>query len=193
MIEALLAALSVAGASGLNAWLPALLVAVAARLDLVELASPYDVLSSDAGLAVVAAGFALDFVADKVPVLDHALHAVGTVVHPIAAAFVAAGVGGDEVAPAALLAGGAVVGEGIHLARAAARPLSSVLTGGVATPALSLGEDTGALLITLAALALPILGAIAVVALAWGLAVLAHRVRARIRSGSGPDPPPLRA
>src|SRR5207302_1518814 len=70
------AAFGLAGASGLNATLPLLIVSLLARLGLVHLASPYDALASDIafyGLIVLAV---VEFAIDKIPALDSVGHAV---------------------------------------------------------------------------------------------------------------------
>ncbi|TMF51962.1 MAG: DUF4126 domain-containing protein, partial [Chloroflexi bacterium] len=77
------AAFGLAGASGLNATLPLLIVSLLARLGLVHLASPYDALASDIafyGLIVLAV---VEFAIDKIPALDSVGHAV---MLPVAAA-----------------------------------------------------------------------------------------------------------
>src|SRR5438552_6701951 len=77
------AAFGLAGASGLNATLPLLIVSLLARLGLVHLASPYDALASEIafyGLIVLAV---VEFAIDKIPALDSVGHAV---MLPVAAA-----------------------------------------------------------------------------------------------------------
>src|SRR5438067_12774493 len=80
---ALPAAFGLAGASGLNATLPLLIVSLLARLGLIHLAPPFDALTSDIafwGLLVLAV---VEFAIDKVPALDSVGHAV---MLPVAAA-----------------------------------------------------------------------------------------------------------
>jgi len=70
------AAFGLAGATGLNATLPLLIVSLLARLGLIHLASPYDALDTDIafwGLLVLAV---VEFAIDKVPALDSVGHAV---------------------------------------------------------------------------------------------------------------------
>ena len=77
------AAFGLAGASGLNATLPLLIVSLLARMGLIQLASPFDALESDIafyGLLVLAV---IEFAMDKVPALDSVGHAV---MLPVAAA-----------------------------------------------------------------------------------------------------------
>ena len=79
-IGSVLASFGLAGAAGLNAWLPLFASALLDRLGVVDLGAPFDELSTTTGLVVLGTLLVLDFVGDKVPALDHALHAVGTVI-----------------------------------------------------------------------------------------------------------------
>ncbi|HWI21353.1 MAG TPA: DUF4126 domain-containing protein, partial [Baekduia sp.] len=132
METVLLAALGLAGASGLNAWLPALVIAISSRAGGIELSEPYDQIASDPGLVILAIGFAFDFLTDKVPAIDSVANALGTVIHPVAGAVVAASQTGADVPPAVLLVAGALTAEGIHAGRATLRPVATTLTGGIA-------------------------------------------------------------
>ena len=85
-LGSLLAAFGLSGAAGLNAWLPLFASALLARADVVELAAPLDDLSSNAGLVVLAVLTVADFVGDKIPLVDHVLHVLGTVIAPASGA-----------------------------------------------------------------------------------------------------------
>ena len=74
-IGSVLAAFGLSGAAGLNAWLPLFVSALLHRLDVVELSNPFDELATTTGLIVLGTLTVLDFVGDKIPVIDHALHA----------------------------------------------------------------------------------------------------------------------
>lgn len=170
-----LAAFGLSGAAGLNAWVPMLGVALAGRLGWVETDASYDFLESTPALIVLSVGFVVDFVGDKVPVVDHVLHAVGGVVGPAAGAIVFAaqsGVAGD-LDPNIALVLGAITAGTIHVGRASMRPLSTATTAGAGNPVVSLVEDAGAAVLTVVAFLLPILAALAVLAvvvagiLAW--------------------------
>src|SRR5689334_20995341 len=80
------AAFGLSGAAGLNAWLPLFMAALLDRLDVVHLGDPFGQLSTTPGLAVLGTLLVADFVGDKVPAVDHVLHAIGTVVHPASGA-----------------------------------------------------------------------------------------------------------
>ena len=173
-LTSLCAACGLSAAAGLNAWLPLFAGAFAQRLDLVDLAQPFDDLSGTVALVVLALLTVADFVGDKIPAVDSVLHAVGTVVAPVSGAALFTGqTGSDTDLPtlAAILLGGSVAAS-IHAGRATIRPISTVGTAGMANPALSLIEDIGALGLTLAAFIVPVLAAIAAIGLVVLIVVL---------------------
>jgi hypothetical protein len=178
-IGSILAALGLSGAAGLNAGLPLLAGALLQRLDVVELAEPFDTLSSTTGLILLAVAFVADLVGDKVPAVDHVLHAIGTVVHPVAGAVAFTGPAGAETdLPAvATAAAGALVAGSLHAARAAVRPLSTAGTGGLGNPVLSVAEDVTSAILTVLALLAPVLAVLVLVALVVALVSAWRRVR----------------
>ena len=158
-----LTGLGLSGAAGLNAWLPAFAGALLTRLGVVELGEPFDELSKTPALIVLGVLTAADFVGDKIPAVDHVLHSVGTVIAPISGTILFTGET-DASLIVSLLAGGSTA-EAVHAARSAVRPLSTVTTGGIGNPVLSLLEDLGSALLTLFAFVVPVLAVLAVVAL----------------------------
>ena len=178
-IGSVLAAFGLSGAAGLNAWLPLLLAALLVRLDVVELADPFGDLGSTTGLAVLAVLTLADFVGDKVPAVDHVLHAVGGVVAPASGAVLFAGQTGLETdlpaAGAALL--GALTAGSVHAERAFARSGSTVGTAGAANPVVSLVEDVVSVALVVVAFLAPVLAFLAVVALLVGGLLVVRRVR----------------
>lgn len=180
-IGAVLAAFGLSGAAGLNAWLPLFASALLDRLDVVELAAPFDDLSSTAGLVVLAVLTTADFVGDKVPLVDHVLHLLGTVVAPASGAILFTGQTGTETDLPTLAAVllGAVTAGSIHAGRSAVRPVSTATTGGIGNPVLSLGEDLGSLALVAAAFVLPLLAVILLVAFTLAWIRFARRFRRR--------------
>ena len=172
------AAFGLAGATGLNATLPLLIVSLLARLGLIQLAHPYDALESDIafwGLLVLAV---IEFAIDKVPALDSVGHAVMTPVAIAAGAILFASQTGTitSVHPgllvlASLLVGGAVSGA-VHVSRAAARP---VLNLGLLGPPVSLVEDSASAVLSVTATLIPILVPLVVVLLVLGAGLLWQR------------------
>ena len=183
-LGSLLAAFGLSGAAGLNAWLPLFASALLARLDVVELAAPFDDLTSTTALVVLGVLTAADFVGDKIPVVDHILHVAGTVVAPASGAVLFTGQTGLETdlpTLVAVLLGGATAGS-IHAARAAVRPASTATTGGLGNPVLSLGEDVASLLLVVTAFALPLLAVVLLVLLLLALVRCWRRFRGRFRA-----------
>jgi hypothetical protein len=174
-LASLCGAFGLSAAAGLNAWLPLFGAALAQRLDLVELAQPFDDLSGTGALVVLGVLTTADFIGDKIPAVDHVLHAIGTVVAPVSGAALFTGqTGADTDLPTlvAILLGGSTA-ESIHAGRAAIRPLSTATTAGVGNPVLSMLEDVASLGLTVVAFALPVLafalvlGLVLVLVFAW--------------------------
>jgi hypothetical protein len=189
-VGSVFAAFGLAGAAGLNAWLPLFAGALLDRLDVVDLAGPFDQFSTDVGLAVLATLLVLDFVGDKVPAVDHALHAAGSVIAPASGAALFTGEVQTETdipTVASIVAGAATAGA-VHLLRAAVRAASTVATAGVANPFVSLAEDGSSAALTAISFVLPVLAFLLFVALVAGLFVLWRRRRARVRPGAAPSP-----
>ena len=180
-LASVLAAFGLSGAAGLNAWLPLFAGALLHRWGVVELGPPFGELSTTTGLAVLGALTAADFVGDKIPAVDHVLHGVGTVVAPASGAALFAGQTGLETDIPTLVAvvAGGVTAEGVHAGRAAVRPASTATTGGAGNPFLSLIEDAGSALLTIAAFVLPLLAALLTIALLVALVLLWRRMRGR--------------
>jgi hypothetical protein len=78
-------------ASGVNAYLPLLAFAVAVRwLHLYTVNSHFAFITSDWFMVILAVLALLDFVADKIPLIDHGWDAINTAIRPLAGALVAA-------------------------------------------------------------------------------------------------------
>jgi len=175
------AAFGLAGASGLNATLPLLIVSLLARLGLIHLGSPYDALASDVafyGLIVLAV---VEFAIDKVPALDSVGHAVMLPLAAASGAILFASQTGavTDVHPG--LAGiigvlaGAGVSSTVHVMRAGVRPVANVVLLG---PPLSFLEDTASAALSLAATLAPILVPFLLALIVLGAVLLWQRRRA---------------
>lgn len=157
---ALPAAFGLAGASGLNASLPLLIVSLLARAGLVHLAPPFDALQSDVAFYGILLLAVVEFAADKVPALDSVGHFVMAPLAAASGAIVFASQTGaiQQVDPGltvvlSLLAGAGTAGA-VHLTRAVARPVANVVLMG---PVVSLFEDAGSAVLSLTALLAPLL------------------------------------
>ena len=178
-IGAVLAAFGLSGAAGLNAWLPLFVSALLARFDVVELAGSFDQLSTTPGLIVLGVLTVADFVGDKIPVVDHVLHLLGTVIAPVSGAILFTGPTGEETSLPTIvtLVLGALVAGSVHAARATLRPAATATTGGVGNPVVSLGEDVSSGLLTALAFLVPILAVALLLALVVGAIMGWRRLR----------------
>jgi hypothetical protein len=126
---------------------------------------------------------ALELFADKIPIVDHAMHVVGILVKPAAAAIL---VGGSVHAQSpqvliGLMAIGALNALGIHAAVASARGASTLTTAGVANPLISTVEDGSSIFGTLLAFFAPFIAAFLALCFAWTLLFLARSASKRAR------------
>jgi hypothetical protein len=179
VLFALVAGLAVAAVAGLRAFLPLLAVGLAARFGHLELHPGVLWLASDPALLALGFATVIEIAADKIPIVDHVLDAIGTFVRPVAGALAAYGVLAHWPTPwaqitAILLGTGTLA---VHLAKSKVRLGSSAVTLGHANPLLSVGEDIAALVTLAGALLAPIVGLFLVVILVWMLARLAGRSR----------------
>src|SRR5215471_605379 len=116
-IISLLSAFGLSTAAGLNAYLPLLVVGLLGRYtNLIHLNEPYSLLSNPVVLLLIAVLALLDFVGDKIPAVDHALHAVGLIIAPIAGAILFMAINGQVGAVSPLLAAicGVILAGGTH-------------------------------------------------------------------------------
>jgi hypothetical protein len=187
-------ALGLSTAAGLNAYIPLLTVGLLHRYtDLIHLPAPWDALGEPLVLAGVGIVGIADFVGDKVPVVDHVLHAIGMVVAPVVGAILALATANAfdlDAGVAATL--GVAAALATHAGRAAARPVSTLTTGGGGNPALSLAEDGVSGVLSVTALVLPVLTAILAVLVLVAVFLLWRRwrsFRSRAFGQSGRVPP----
>ena len=128
----------------------------------------------------------LDFAGDKIPAVDHALHAVNILVKPVCAAILVGGTLHPHSSPEliALMALGVFNALGIHAASATLRGTSTVATAGVANPVVSIAEDAGSIGMLVVAFAAPIAGAAIALALSIALVFFARKVWRAFRAHS---------
>ncbi len=171
LLLALVSGIAIAAACGLRAFLPLLALGLAARFGVFHLRPGAEWMASDPALWALGIATVLEIASDKVPVVDHALDAVGTLIRPAAAwlgAFaVLQGWGSPWAQIAALVLGAGALA--VHGIKAKTRLGSTVATAGHANPLLSVLEDSGVLVLVAAAILAPLLALALVMVLAWGI------------------------
>lgn len=186
VVPAVALAIALAACAGLRAWLPLLLAGLLARAGWLELGPAFQFLGSNRALILFGIATAIELLADKVPVVDHALDALSTVLRPAAGALLAAAALGRVTDPLSALALGTAIGAPAaivpHAAKSMLRAASTTLTAGLANPALSLIEDGLAVALFALAVLVPL---VVVILLIASTALLARRF-ARSRSAVRP-------
>lgn len=173
---ALLTGVGLAAPAGLNAYIPLLVLALAARFSsAVTLGPPFDALSSTWGIAVILVLLTIELVVDKVPGIDQLNDIVQTVIRPAAGAVLTLAATSDAVAINSLLAGalGITVAGSVHAAKVATRVTSTTTTAGLFNPVISFAEDVLAAISSLVAVFLPLAVLVFLIGFAafavWGL------------------------
>ena len=158
-LSSIFSAFGLAGAAGLNAYIPLLAIAIAGRMQWITLAAPFDVVTQTWAIALLTVLLVVEFVVDKIPVADHANDVVQSFVRPAAGALAFAAEAGmvSDVPPAVWLVLGLVTALGVHGVKAAARPVVNASTGGLGAPVVSVVEDGVSAFTTLVALVAPFL------------------------------------
>jgi hypothetical protein len=190
-----------AASAGLNAYIPLLTMGVLARYtDTIDLPTGFSWLSNGWTLLILAVLLAIEVVADKVPIVDHANDLVQTVVRPTSGGLVfGAGSSAHTVTvtnPGTFfgshqwvpVAAGVLIAFAVHGVKAASRPVVNASTAGFGAPIVSTLEDIGSVAMSLLAILLPVLVLVGLALLVWGTVWVVHRRRRRKRTalaGSG--------
>ncbi len=153
----IITAFGLAGAAGLNAYIPLLIVAIVGKLGLLKLSEPFDILTTWPAIILLTVLLVIEFVVDKIPGADHINDVVQTFVRPAAGAVLFAANTGvvSGIDPTVALGLGLVLAFGAHAAKAAARPVVNVSTGGVGAPVMSVLEDVTSATTSFVAIFLP--------------------------------------
>ena len=187
-------------ASGLNLYATVATLGLLQRLHVIALPPPLALLSHPIVLGLAIALYLIEFVADKIPVVDHVWDAIHTFVRPPAAALLAyaavapSGAGVPEIwrIGAALLAGS--IAFTAHSTKAAARGAVNASPEPFSNAVVSFGEDLLAVGLSWLAVAHPALAIVAVafllllsIAILWLLVRFARGVWRRL-FGRGASP-----
>ncbi|GAB2968566.1 DUF4126 domain-containing protein [Nocardioides montaniterrae] len=186
-MESLALSLTSGWASGLNSYLVVLVLGIADRTGHIDRIP--DVLGSWPVLAVAAAMYAFEFVADKIPYVDSVWDIVSTVIRPAVGATLGVLIAGDAQSLGDSfnqVLGGVIGGTsafGAHVTKASTRLAANTSPEPFTNIGLSLGEDGLVLAVMTFAVNHPVAAAVvALVLLVVGLVVLFLVLRA-IRRG----------
>jgi len=177
--------IGLAAAVGFRVFLPLLVMSVAAYTGHLTLGAGFTWLATPGALVMLGVAAALEVLAYYIPGVDNLLDAIATPAALIAGTAVSAAVMID-LPPivkwtTAVIAGGGAAGLTQGLT-ALLRAKSTLTTAGVGNHVVATGELLGALLLSLLALAAPLL-AVALVALFCWLALRVARRMLRVKSG----------
>jgi hypothetical protein len=157
------AAFGLSAATGLNAYLPLLIVGLLARFtDVITLSAPWNTLESPWVLGVLFVLLVVETVADKVPAVDSVNDIIQTVIRPVAGAILFAASGNviSEMSPVLAMICGLLAAGGVHAVKATVRPAITLSTGGVVNPFVSVAEDVLSGVTTLTAVFIPAVAAL---------------------------------
>ena len=180
-IAQVITAFGLAGAAGLNAYIPLLLVGVAGRMGFLTLSAPFDLLSSWPVIIALGVLLLIEMVVDKVPGADHVNDVVQTVVRPAAGAVLFAANAGviQGLDPKIALVAGLVMALGVHGAKASARPVVNVSTLGIGAPIISVLEDIVSAIASFLAIFAPVIFIVFAVLVIGAGVRLVRRIRRR--------------
>jgi hypothetical protein len=163
----IISAFGLSASAGLNAYIPLLVVALLARFtDLIKLNSPWDAISSWWVIGVLIFLSLIEFLADKIPAVNHVNDVVQTFVRPTAGAIVFAASASNltHVNPVLALIAGLLVAGGVHAVKSlAVRPLVTATTGGAGNVPVSIAEDATSTAVSLLSVLVPVIAACLIV------------------------------
>ena len=196
----LMTGFGLASAAGLNAYIPLLSMGLLGRYtNLINLPSGWSWLENSWVLAIVAILLVVEIVADKIPALDSINDSIQTFVRPTSGGIV---FGSGTAAQTAAVADpaefartgqwvpvaiGVVTALVVHLTKTAVRPAANVATAGVAAPVLSTIEDFTSFGLTFAAILIPALVLLILIAFFWGAFWLLRRRRRKRARATVPE------
>lgn len=159
----ILSAFGLSAATGLNAYLPLLIVGLLARFtDWITLRPPWNTLENSWVLLVLTILLLIESVVDKIPAADTVNDVIQTLIRPAAGAILFAAGNNviSEISPVAAMICGLLVAGGVHAAKATTRPMITAGTAGLGNPVVSVVEDVISGVSAFASIVLPVLAAV---------------------------------
>jgi hypothetical protein len=190
MLE-LLTGTGLATSAGLNAYIPLLMIGLLGRFtNLITLPAGWQWLQNGWVIGILVALLAIEFVADKIPLVDHVNDVVQTVVRPTAGGLAFGAASSSQTVtvsnPAEFfstnqwmpIVAGMVISFVVHGMKAAARPVVNASTGGLGAPVASTVEDIFSVVMSFVAILFPVLIVLFLIVLV-GMFVAMRRRRKR--------------
>jgi hypothetical protein len=187
-----------AASAGLNAYIPLLIMGLLSRFtNAIDLPHGWEWLSNGWVLGILTVLLAIEVVADKVPLVDHANDVVQTVVRPTAGGIVFGAGSSSHTATVTdpgrffgshqwiPIAAGVLIALSVHTVKAASRPVINATTAGVGAPVASTAEDIGSIVLSLLAVLLPILVLLGLILLVSSAIWVVRRRRQRKQAAVG--------
>ena len=191
MLETL-TGVGLATSAGLNAYIPLIILGLLGRYtDMVNLPPQWAWLQNGWTIGIIAALLLVEFIADKIPVVDHLNDVVQTVIRPTSGglAFGAATTSQTVTVsdPGAFFSSnqwvpilaGMVISFIVHGIKAAARPVVNASTAGFGAPVASTAEDIVSVFLSFVAILLPVLIIVFMGLFIWGATAILRRRRRR--------------
>jgi hypothetical protein len=162
LISHILTGLGLASASGLNAYIPLLIVALTARFtDIIKLPPPFDILTNEFVIGALVVLLAIEVVVDKIPAADTVNDLFQTFVRPTAGAILfAASTNTVNVHPVVAVILGLIMAFSVHTVKATARPVVTATTMGVGNPVVSMAEDVASAIMAILAIVAPLVAVV---------------------------------
>ncbi|MBN1427446.1 MAG: DUF4126 domain-containing protein [Anaerolineae bacterium] len=150
-------AFGLSASAGLNAYLPLLIVAVCAKLEIFTLQEPFDVMTNWWVIGVLAVLLIVEILVDKVPAADTVNDIINTIIRPAAGAILFAASANivTDLSPVISVILGLLISGSVHAVKATARPVLTATTAGIANPVVSTIEDVVSGITSLVAILLP--------------------------------------
>jgi hypothetical protein len=187
MLE-LLTGTGLATSAGLNAYIPLLMIGLLGRFtNLITLPAGWQWLQNGWVIGILVALLAIEFVADKIPLVDHVNDVVQTVVRPTAGGLAFGAASSSQTVtvsnPAEFfssnqwmpIVAGMVISFIVHGMKAAARPVVNASTGGLGAPVASTVEDIFSVVMSFVAILFPVLIVFFLIVLIWMFVALRRR------------------
>ncbi len=182
-LTATLASAVLSSSSGLRAYLPLFALGMAARSGVIPLEPGYQILTNPLMLGVLGLLSLLEFVADKIPVVDHVSDAIHTVIRPVMGAVIFSGTKNLVSPDSSVLAAGIglVLAGSVHGLKALSRPVVTATTVGFGNPVVSLIEDIAVVGFVVLAILIPILAVILLVLFVLLFILIVRAIWRRLR------------